>query len=81
MDHGDCSGGFANGTEVVDKIRQMGFAGQSMPVPFDITCQECGEKFEMETFESKCPACGMVYGVTPCHASDPGNVMAAGKGY
>lgn len=81
MEHGNCSGGFDNGTQVVDKIRQMGFADQYMPMPFDINCQECGNTFEMKTFESKCPECDMVYGVTPCHAFDPDNVMAAGKNY
>jgi Zn finger protein HypA/HybF involved in hydrogenase expression len=41
----------------------------------------CGEEFEMETFESKCPKCNMVYGVTPCHAFDPSNIQAAGVDY
>jgi len=81
MDHGNCSGSFESGAQVVDKIRQMGFAEQNMPMPFDITCPKCGEVFEMETFESKCPKCDMVFGVTPCHAFDPENVMPAGKNY
>jgi len=52
-----------------------------MMVPLTIKCEECGEEFQMETYEYKCPGCGMVYGVTPCHAFDPANVMAAGKDY
>jgi hypothetical protein len=35
----------------------------------------------MDRFETHCPACDMVYAVTPCHAFDPANVMAAGIGY
>jgi Zn finger protein HypA/HybF involved in hydrogenase expression len=79
--HEGCSGTFKNGKEVVDKIRMMGFSNQYMPVPLYIKCVECEKDLEMDTFEYKCPHCGMVYGVTPCHAFDPDNVMAAGKGY
>lgn len=79
--HDGCSGSFNNGKEIVDKVRMMGFAAQCMPVPLTIKCVECEETFEMDTFEDKCPHCGMVYGVTPCHAFDPDNVMAAGKEY
>ena len=79
--HEGCSGRFENGKQVVDKVRMMGFANQPMPMPFNIDCTECGKEFEMNTFEDKCPHCGMVYGVTPCHAFDPDNVMAAGKDY
>lgn len=79
--HEGCSGSFENGKQVVDKIRMMGFANQPMVVPLFIRCQECGEEFEMECHEAKCPSCNMVYGVTPCHAFDPDSVMAAGKDY
>lgn len=79
--HDGCAGSFDNGKQVVDKIRMMGFAGQFMPVPLQITCKDCEHDFTMEKFEGKCPECGMVYGVTPCHAFDPDNVMAAGKEY
>ncbi|WP_105617111.1 hypothetical protein [Vallitalea okinawensis] len=79
--HEGCSGSFDNGKQVVDKIRMMGFSAQYMPVPLNITCVDCGDDFEMEKFEGKCPKCDMVYGVTPCHAFDPDNVMAAGKDY
>lgn len=79
--HDGCSGSFENGKQIVDKVRQMGFSPQPMPMPMDIPCEECGETFEMVTFEDKCPKCGMVYGVTPCHAFDPSNVKAAGINY
>ncbi len=78
--HQGCTGSFENGKQVVDKLRMMGFSEQYMPIPFEIQC-ECGEKFTMETFESKCPHCNMVYGVTPCHAFDVKNIMPAGKDY
>lgn len=79
--HEGCSGSFENGKQVVDKIRMMGFDKQFMPMPFTLTCVDCGKEFEMDTFEGRCPHCDMVYGVTPCHAFDPENVMAAGKNY
>jgi len=79
--HDGCAGSFENGKQVVDKVRQMGFAEQPMPMPLDIHCVECGENFEMETFENKCPKCKMVYGVVPCHAFDSANVQAAGIDY
>ena len=66
--------------QVVDKVRMMGFDQQYMPMPLEISCS-CGEKFMMEKFEDRCPKCGMVYGVTPCHAFDPDNVQAAGIDY
>ncbi len=78
--HEGCSGSFENGKQVVDKVRMMGFAEQPMPVPMEISC-ECGTTFEMQNFEDKCPNCGMVYGVTPCHAFDPNNVKPAGINY
>ncbi len=79
--HEGCSGSFENGKQVVDKVRMMGFSGQFMPMPMQIPCGNCGESFEMETFESQCPDCGAVHAVTPCHAFDPANVMSAGVGY
>ncbi len=79
--HEGCSGSFEDGKEVVDKVRQMGFASQFMPMPLQITCKECDHSFEMETFEGKCPKCNMVYGVTPCHAFDSENVKPSGVDY
>ncbi|MBN2430843.1 MAG: hypothetical protein JXQ27_05175 [Acidobacteria bacterium] len=78
MHHG-CNGTFEDGRQVIRKLRLMGFAGHYLPVPFTIVCRECGQSFEMVTFEDHCPHCRMVYGVTPCHAFDPANVMAAGR--
>ena len=79
--HDGCAGSFENGKQVVDKVRQMGFSEQPMPMPLEIKCVECEETFEMENFEDKCPKCNMIYGVTPCHAFDPDNVKAAGIDY
>lgn len=79
--HDGCAGSFENDRQVVDKVRQMGFDTQPMPMPLDIKCVGCGETFEMVNFEDKCPECGMVYGVTPCHAFDPENVKPAGINY
>jgi len=76
-----CAGNFENGQQVVDKVREMGFSDQLMPMPMDIKCHGCGEVFTMEEFEGKCPKCDMVHGVTPCHAFDPDNIMAAGINY
>ncbi len=79
--HDGCSGQFTSGCQVVDKVRSMGFNIQPMPVPLQITCVNCGSEFQMDCFESKCPDCKMVYGVTPCHAFDPANVAPAGVDY
>lgn len=79
--HEGCSGTFKNGKEVVNKIRQMGFAKRTLPEAFPIKCVECGNVFEMNTLEDSCPNCNMVYGVTPCGASDVNNVKAAGINY
>ncbi len=79
--HDGCAGSFSDGKAVVDKVREMGFNEQFMPMPFDMECAECKNEFEMETFEGKCPKCNMVYGVTPCHAFDKENIMPAGVDY
>lgn len=81
ISHGGCSGSFENGKQMVDKVRSMGFDNQPMPMPLYIKCTECGEDFEMNNFVDKCPNCNMVYGVTPCHAFDPDNVISAGINY
>lgn len=81
MSHEGCSGTFANGKMVADKVRQMGFDQQMMPIAFDIECENCRQTFEMTCFETHCPNCQMVYAVTPCHAFDPTNIMAAGINY
>ena len=79
--HDGCSGNFTDGREVVNKVRAMGFSTGFLPVPMKLKCKECGADFEMNHFEDNCSSCGMVYGVTPCHASDPDAVQAAGIGY
>ncbi len=78
--HEGCSGSFVNGKQMVDKVRLMGFNEAMLPMAHDITC-ECGNTFEMDTFEAKCPKCGMVYGVTPCSSHDPSKIMPAGINY
>lgn len=77
--HDGCSGSFTSGVQVLNKVRQMGFSEQYLPVPLMIECSDCSNEFEMETFEAKCPTCGMVHAVTPCHAFDAENVLPAGK--
>ena len=77
--HQGCSGSFQDGKQVIEKIRMMGFANMPIANPLEIICVECGQRFQMEYHESKCPNCNMIYGVTPCHASHADNVMAAGK--
>ncbi len=79
--HDGCTGSFGNGKAVVDKIRMMGFNTRPMPPGVTITCVECSEDFEMTTLETKCPHCGMVYGVTPCSVNNPERIQAAGKDY
>jgi rubrerythrin len=76
--HDGCAGNFANGLDVLNKVRSMGFSPQEMPVPVTLNCEQCQHAFEMKTFESHCPECGMVYAVTPCHAHDPAAIRAAG---
>lgn len=78
--HEGCSGSFQSGKQVVDKLRMMGFSEGQVPVPLTIHCDNCGKDFIMDTFETKCE-CGMVYGVTPCHAFSPEHVQAAGIDY
>ncbi|MCK5785480.1 MAG: hypothetical protein KAH54_02855 [Candidatus Sabulitectum sp.] len=79
--HDGCAGSFESERQVVDKVREMGFSSQPMPMPLDINCVQCDKTFEMVYFEDKCPECSMVYGVTPCHAFDPVNVKPAGINY
>lgn len=75
-----CEGSLGQGQQVIDLVRAKGYSDTKMDSAFEIDC-ECGEKFKMETFEAKCPKCGTVYGVTPCHADNIENVRSAGKDY
>lgn len=72
---------FADGKAMVDKIREMGFGENRLPVPFEVACGNCGATFRMETCEARCPTCETTHGVTPCHATDPRSVRAAGVRY
>ncbi|MDY0292229.1 MAG: hypothetical protein RBR02_07845 [Desulfuromonadaceae bacterium] len=76
--HDGCSGSFSSGADIVRKLRAMGFNTQTVPTQLHITCEGCNSAFTMETFESTCPECGLIYGVTPCHAHDPAAVLCAG---
>ena len=78
--HEGCTGSFGDGKQVVDKIRMMGFNTREMPMAVEIRC-ECGENFPMTHLETKCPHCGMVYGVTPCSTAYPERIKAAGIDY
>ncbi|MDD2371172.1 MAG: hypothetical protein PHQ32_04140 [Firmicutes bacterium] len=75
-----CEGSLGKGQEVVDLVRIKGYSNTTMDKPLKIEC-DCGEKFLLETYEGKCPSCGIVYGVTPCHADSVENVRSAGKDY
>ncbi len=75
-----CEGSLGKGQEVVNLVRSKGYSNTPMDKPMEISC-ECGETFILETYEGKCPKCGMVYGVTPCHADSVDNVRTAGKDY
>ncbi len=77
--HEGCTGKYENGLQVIQKLRMMGYNSQTMPMPAVFDCKDCNETITMTTFEFKCPHCEMVYGVTPCHASDVNSIMAAGK--
>ncbi|NOY13993.1 MAG: hypothetical protein GXP51_10110 [Deltaproteobacteria bacterium] len=79
--HDGCSGSFGDGSQVVDKLRMMGFSQYALPEPVELDCEGCQSSFVMATLEAECPDCGMVYGVTPCHAADRASIKAAGIRY
>lgn len=79
--HQGCDGSFGGGEQVVDKLRIMGFSAMPLPAEVQLVCEGCGGTFVARTMESRCDGCGMVYGVTPCHATDPRSMKAAGIGY
>lgn len=76
-----CNDSFSNGEQIVDKLRMKGFSSFAMPVPTEINCTNCETVFTMQTMEDRCTKCGMVYGVTPCHATDPTGIQPAGIDY
>lgn len=79
--HDGCSGADESGKEIVDKIRMMGFNTSPLAASLKIECSNCDTVFQMENMESKCPFCGMVFGVTPCHSHNAQFVKAAGVNY
>lgn len=79
--HDGCSATFETGKEIVNKIRMMGFNTNYLGTPLEINCSNCNTVFQMETMESQCPSCDMVYGVTPCHSHSAQFVKAAGIKY
>ena len=79
--HEGCHGQFESGAQVVNKLRMMGYSGYAMPQPIELICEGCQTSFVMATFEARCGHCGMVYGVTPCHATDAASIRAAGVDY
>jgi len=79
--HDGCSGSFVSGKQIVDKIRMMGFNKNFLAAPLTIDCSNCDTVFQMETMESQCPSCKMVFGVTPCHSHSVQHVKAAGVSY
>ncbi|MBA3009176.1 MAG: hypothetical protein KKF12_20845 [Proteobacteria bacterium] len=79
--HDGCSGAFESGKQIVDKIRMMGFNSTPLACPLEINCHNCHTLFQMETMESRCPSCGMVYGITPCHSHSSEFAKAAGVDY
>lgn len=79
--HDGCGGSFANGQQVVAKLRMMGFSQGFLPTPFEIDCHHCHKPITMTTFEFACPHCGAVHGVTPCHSHSPSSVQCAGPDF
>lgn len=79
--HDGCQGNTIDGAQTVDKLRLMGFSNYNLPAPVDLVCNGCDQTFVMATLESRCPHCGMVYGVTPCHAHDTKSIRPAGIDY
>lgn len=75
-----CAPDLNNGKAIVDKVRQVQVSNGELETPFVIEC-ECEQQFVMKTFESSCPNCGMVYGVTPCSSHDKNNIKPAGIDY
>lgn len=48
--------------------------------PLSVSCQECGNLFDLVTYIGTCPACGGVHAVAPMQPTAE-NVQYAGKGY
>ncbi|MGL5296673.1 MAG: hypothetical protein ACRDAO_07000 [Culicoidibacterales bacterium] len=76
-----CGTSQKGGTAIVDKVRMKGMADELMPTAYELACVQCNESFIMETYVATCPNCEMVYGVTPCSASDVTNIKPAAIRY
>jgi hypothetical protein len=78
-------GPYATGRELVEFVLAAHggrVAGSLLPGgALPVTCQECGEGFELQTFVQGCPTCGGVHAVSPPRADDPGAVQYAGAGF
>jgi len=75
-----CAPDLNDGKAIVNKVRQVGVKDGVLEVAHEVEC-ECQTVFQMEHFETHCPNCGMVYGVTPCSSHDKKNIKPAGIGY
>lgn len=75
-----CAPDLTNGKAIVDKVRMVQVSNGELQIKHDVSC-ECGTVFKMETFETECPSCHMVYGVTPCSSHDKNNIRPAGVNY
>ena len=62
-------------------LGMMGYDTVPLTVPLNLECVECKQPFDMETMVTQCPACRMVYAVTPCHAHSAQHVQPAGIDY
>lgn len=70
-----------DGKNVVDLVRSKGKDNLPLRTAHEIECVNCNEKFTMTTHVDKCPACNMVFGVTPCSSHDKNNILAADVNY
>lgn len=75
-----CAPDLNDGKAVVNKVRQVGVGNGMLEVAHEVECT-CGETFKMHRYETACPNCNMVYGVTPCSSHDKNNIKAAGINY
>lgn len=75
-----CAPDLNDGKAIVNKVRQVKVGDGLLKTPHEVKC-ECGQEFTMVHFEEKCPACGMVYGVTPCCSEHKDNIKPAGIDY
>ena len=75
-----CGCKFENGQAVADKVRMKGAANNPMPQETLVACT-CGETYSKTKLVDQCPNCHMTYAITPCSATDPQYIVAAGINY